>query len=205
MYVCVWMHVYAGGWLCFSLYTYLKHAMGLQKKSSAFGNRSPTSGIQNQILSTQTPYVQPGSQPSSSRVSAVWVFFGFVDSPWMDWAGQGRIPELCWCWSINVNDLLIIICKILCCRSPHTHTGMDSLTRTLNSAIETHVQCPMSFCLIALCVRMYASLYNHVNAYVPVWLCANAPMYCWGKHFKCISVYIYMYIVMYVFGGYINI
>lgn len=195
----VWMYVYAGGWLCFSLYTYLKHAMGLQKKSSAFGNRFPTSWIQNQILSTQTPCVQPASPAAGCQR---FEFSSALSIP-LGWIGQGRVPELCWCWSINVNDLLIIICKILCCRSPHTHThkhtGMDSLTRTLNSAIETHVQCPMSFCLIALCVRMYASLYNHVNAYVPVWLCANAPMYCWGKHFKCISVYICD--VRYVFGG----
>lgn len=50
----------------------------------------------------------------------------------------------------------------------HSETNTDSLTRTLNSAIETHVQCPMSFCLIALCVRMYASLYDYVmHMYVP--------------------------------------
>lgn len=69
--------------------------------------------------------------------------------------GYGRVPELCWCWSINVNDLLIIICKILCCRSPpptHTHTHTNTQTWTHSRAHLTvqlkrmsNVRCPFAW------------------------------------------------------------
>lgn len=151
MYVCVCMNACVCRWLTLFFFIYIfktchgpaEEVIGIWKPLPHIRNSKPNPLNPNTLCPARQPAQQ---QPGVSGLSFLWLCRFPLDG--LGRAGQGRIPELCWCWSINVNDLLIIICKILCCRSPHTHTQAWTHSRahlTVQLKRMSNVPCPFAW------------------------------------------------------------